>query len=115
MKSLTIQFQVEKGADADKLAGNISARLSKINGVEKAQTSVKNERILAETVAVIAGFVLLTKAAREGVDELKKLLVSLRDVVKEVKGLKGAVLDFGGKKIPLDDPDKAIAALTAAT
>ncbi len=76
---------------------------------------VEDERIgVVEAAAVISGIVILTKAAKEGVEELKKFIASLREMIEEVDGLKGAVLDLAGKKVSLDEPDEVVAALQSA-
>lgn len=116
MDSLTIHFDVAPGFAVDALAAQVAERLAQLEGVQKAEAEVEDERFgVAETVAVIGGIVLLTKAAREGVDELRKLISALRGLVSEVSGLRGAVVDFGGRRIPLDEPDEVVAALKGGT
>ena len=115
MDALTFHFEVEEGFDAEALAATVAERLSKVEGVEQSEAEVEDERLgVAEAVAVIVGFVLLAKAAREGVEALTKFVTSLRKMMEEVKGLRGAVLDLAGKKVSLDEPDKVISALQSA-
>lgn len=114
MDALTFHFEVEEGFDAEALAATVAARLPEVEGVEQSEAEVEDERIVAEAVAVITGIVLLTKAAKEGVEELKKFVESLRKMIEEVKGLKGAVLDLAGKEMSLDEPDKVVSALQSA-
>lgn len=112
MDTLTFHFEVEEGFDPEPLAATLAERLDTLEGVEQSQADVQDERIgIAEAAAIISGIVMLTKAAREGVDELKKFIASLRKMIEEVDGLKGAVLDFAGKEVSLDDPDEVVAAL----
>lgn len=114
MDTLTIHFEVDEGFDADALCTTVAERLSHIQGVEQSQAEVEDERFLAEAIAVISGIVLLTKTAREGADELKKFVASLREMIQEINGLKGAVLDLGGRRVSLDDPDEVVAALQSS-
>lgn len=115
MDTLTFHFEVEEGFDAEALAATVGARLNKVEGVEQSEAEVEDERIgVAEAVAVISVIVLLTKAAREGVEELKQFVGSLRKMIEEVNGLKGAVLDLAGKKVSLDEPEEVVSALQSA-
>ncbi len=115
MDTLTFHFEVEEGFDAEALRATVAERLSKTEGVEQSQAEVEDDRIaVAGAVAVISGFVLLTKAARVGVEELKKFVVSLRQMIEEVNGLKGAMLDIAGKKVSLDEPDEVVSLLQSA-
>jgi hypothetical protein len=115
MDTLTFRFEVEKGFDAEVLAATVAERLSKVEGVEQSQAEVPDERFgVVEAVAVISAFILLTKAARESVEELKKFVTSLRKMVEEVNGLKVAVLDLAGEEVSLDEPDKVVSALQSA-
>jgi hypothetical protein len=112
MEALTIHFEVEPGFDADALVLRVAEELGRIDGVQAAEADVEDERIgIAEAGLVIAGIVMLTKSARQGVDELRQLVASLRELVKEVDGLRGAALDLGGRKWALDDPELLIAAM----
>lgn len=115
MNALTFHFEVEEGFDPEALAATVGERLAKAEAVEQSQARAKDERIgVAEAVAVVSAVVLLTKAAKEGVEELKNFVASLRAMVEEVNGLKGAVLDLAGKKVSLDEPDEVLSALQAA-
>ena len=112
MDALTFHFEVEEGFDAEVLAATVAERLNTVEGVEQSEAEVEDERIgVAEAVAIISGVVMLTKAAKGGVEELKKFIASLREMIEEVNGLKGAVLDLAGKKVSLDRPDEVVAAL----
>lgn len=114
MDSLTFHFEVEEGCDAEALAAALAERLDKVEAVEQSEAEVDDERFLAEAVTVISAVVLLTKAAKEGADELRKFAASLREMIEEMNGLKGAVLDLAGKEVSLDDPDGVVAALQSA-
>ncbi len=115
MDALTFHFEVEEGFDAKALATTVAERLNTVEGVDHSEAGVEDERIgIAEALAVISAVVMLTRAARGGVDELKKFVASLREMIEEVNGLKGAVLDLAGKKVSLDEPDEVVAALQSA-
>ena len=97
MSEVTLQFELEEGADADALAAEIQQRLAAVDGVEDADAEPMELRFgVAETVAVIAASVIIIKSTRELVDELKGL-------VESMSGLKQAYVELKGKRVPLDE------------
>ncbi len=96
MTEYLLQFELEEGADADALAAQLRQRLDQMSGIEEADAEVQDMRFgVAETVTIIAASIVIIKHSKDLIDELTGL-------VKSLDGLKSAVVDLRGKKVPIE-------------
>ncbi len=108
MPNFTIHFQADPGVDSAELAQHLASEIAALPTVESADTAVQPGRSLdAATITSLISVGALTFTA------LSQLIDSMTKVVNSAKGLKTAVIDIEGQKIPVSQltPDdiKAVA------
>lgn len=115
MSQLILHFEMERAADPETAVKAVEQRLLEISDVEAAQASPEETRFgIAETVALIAAAVVLVKQGRELTDELRAFVVSLKALIKEVKGLKSVMVEVGDERVDVNDlDDSQIASLVS--
>jgi hypothetical protein len=96
--TLTLHFETAPGTDAAALAAELQSGLAALPEVERAGAQPIASRDLGATEMAIMGFltvapVMLTKAA-DIIDALKR-------IVQSSQGLRNAVVEIHGKRIPV--------------
>jgi hypothetical protein len=96
--TLTLHFETAPGTDAAALAAELQAGLAALPEVQRAGAQPIASRDLGATEMAIMGFltvapVMLTKAA-DIIDALKR-------IVQSTEGLRNAVVELHGKRIPV--------------
>ena len=99
MAELAIQFDAEPGTDTDALAKQLQSQLSGIPAVEGVQARVMESRDLALAATTIMA-VLAT--APKIIDEATSIINSIKNLIQATKGLKSAVVEIRGRKIPVE-------------
>jgi len=110
------QFELEDGADPEAVAAELRRRLAALQPVQEAAVSPpQEERTGVEILAVIATAVVVLRTGRELTEELTLLIRAVRELVGEVKGVKGAAVDVEGELVAVEeaDPRRLAEAVTA--
>ena len=108
MPNFTIHFEADPNADPTLIAQHLESEIKALPTVESADTAVQPSRSLdAATITSLISVAALTFTG------LSQLIDSMTKVVNSTKGLKTAVIDIEGQKIPVSQltPDdiKAVA------
>lgn len=98
MAELTIQFDAEPGVDTDALAKDLQTQLSGIPAIEDVQAEVMESRDLALAATAIMAFIA---TAPKVIDDATRIVNSLKALIEATKGLKSAVVELRGRKIPV--------------
>ena len=98
MAEFTIQFEAEPGIDVDALAEKLKGELTAVPEVNQVQAEVMESRDLALAATTIMA--CLTMAPKI-IDDATKIVNSLKALVQASQGLKSAVVDIRGRKIPV--------------
>jgi hypothetical protein len=102
--TLLLHFDVEEGAELEDAGDAVLLRLSSLQGVKEAETSPEQPRLGgAEIAAGITAAVTIVAGSRQLVEELRKLIASIKGLVDDVKTLKGATVEVGAERISLAD------------
>jgi hypothetical protein len=98
MAEFTIQFEAESGIDVDALAEKLKGELSAVPQVNQVQAEVMESRDLALAATTIMACITM---APKIIDDATKIVNSLKALVQASQGLKSAVVDIRGRKIPV--------------
>jgi hypothetical protein len=98
MAEFTIQFETDPGVDVDALAAKLKAELSAVPEVNQVQAEVMESRDLALAATTIMA--CLTMAPKL-IDDATKIINSLKALVEASQGLKSAVVEIRGRRIPV--------------
>ena len=94
-QQITLQFELEPGADALQIATLLQAEIQKLENVKEADISLETLRLTpAEAVVCISGIVLVLKSVNEVLEQVKKL-------VSGIKEIRQAYREDGQQRIPL--------------
>ena len=96
--TLTLHFETAPGTDAAALAAQLQSGLAALPDVERAGAQPVATRDLGATEMAIMGFltvapIVLTKAAA--------IIDALKQVVQSSEGLRNAIVEIHGRKIPV--------------
>jgi hypothetical protein len=98
MAEFTIQFEAEPGVDVDSLAERLKDELTAIPEVNQVQAELLESRDLALAATTIMA--CLTMAPKV-IDDATKIVNSLKALVQASQGLKSAVVEIQGRRIPV--------------
>jgi hypothetical protein len=102
--TVLLHFDVEDGVELEEAGDAILLRLSSMQGVKEAETSPEQPRLGgAEIAAGITAAVTIVAGGRQLVQELRKLIASIKGLVDDVKALKGASVEVGAERVLLTD------------
>jgi hypothetical protein len=98
MAEFTIQFEADPGVDVDALAAKLKAELAAVPEVNEVQAEVMESRDLALAATTIMA--CLTMAPKL-IDDATKIINSLKALIDASQGLKSAVVEIRGRRIPV--------------
>ncbi|HEY2861631.1 MAG TPA: hypothetical protein VGJ21_24745 [Terracidiphilus sp.] len=98
MAEFTIQFEADSGVDVDALAEKLKGELAAVPTVDTVQAEVMESRDLALAATTIMA--CLTMAPKV-IDDATKIVNSLKALVQASQGLKSAVVDIRGRRVPI--------------
>lgn len=99
MAELTIQFDAEPGVNADALAEKLFQELAAIPDVSNVQAEVMESRDLALAATSIMACLAM---APKVIDDATRIVNSLKNLVAASQGLKSAIVEIRGRRIPVD-------------
>ena len=103
-EDLTLHFEFSNEADATKAAEFIQERLSKLQMVKEVEAFPEEPRFSGlEVAAAIVIGVTITRNSREFLEEVRKLIPTIRGLFGEVKA---AFMTQGEEKVELADGAK---------
>ena len=106
-QEIFLSFEIEEGADGQALAREVQEMLMALPAVSEAEADVESTRLTgAEVVAAIAVGVLVTRGARELVEELNLLIPQIAQMVRGIRGLKAAFVEVDGENVPIEAMDE---------
>lgn len=98
MPNMTLHFDTAPGADAAALAAQLQSGLAELPGVEKAIARPVESRDLSLDATAVMSFLTIAPVviahAAQLVDSIKQLVVSSQ-------GLKNAIIEISGRRIPV--------------
>jgi len=97
MPELTIQFDAQPGTDVDALAKQVQSQLTGLPTVESTQVEVMESR----DVIVAATIMAFIAAAPKVIDDATRIVNSLKNLVQATHGLKSAIVEIRGRRIPV--------------
>ncbi len=111
---MRIHFELDGDADPEALRSAIDAEIATLSGIEIAEVVIEAPRLMVgEVVTMIGAGIVIAKSAKEAVDVVSEIVESLTKLVRNVKGLKAALVDTddGAKQIEdlTDDDREALA------
>jgi hypothetical protein len=106
MTAITLHAQLPKGADAQKLASEIQARLAALDEVNEAVAKPESTRFAAELIAGIAITVSIIRGAGELADALHDSIPKIRRVLQDL-GIVTADVEVAGELVPIDKVSRA--------
>jgi hypothetical protein len=111
MSELTIQFDAEPGVDVDALAKELQTQLAGIPTVETAQAEVMESRDLALAATTIMACIAM---APKVIDDATRIVNSIKSLVQASQGLKSAVVEIRGRRVPVSQLQPSDIAPTSA-
>lgn len=116
MSRVNLRIVLHPDSDAAAAADTLQATLLQRPGVLAAQARPSELRLgVAEIALAVSAAVVLAKSGREAIDELRALVRSFKELVKEIKGVKDVFVEVSGARKRLDEVDEAdIAILSGA-
>ena len=99
MPELTIQFDAEPGTNVDALAANLKTELAAIPAVDNVQAEVMESRNLGLDPATIMAMIAM---APKVIEEATAIVNALKNFVQASQGLKSAIVEIRGRRIPVD-------------
>ncbi len=96
MPNITFHFETDGNVNADLLAKEVQEKMSALPSVESANAEVRATRSLDPATIVS----IITLAAT-GVTALNKLISGITDVIHSTQGLKAAIVEIDGEKVPV--------------
>lgn len=101
-RPIRIYFELEEGADAEKVKSSLEEELARIDEVGESEVKEPGERITGLEIAAAIGVgIVVAKSAGEAIDATAAVLESLAKLVRSIKGLKSAIVETpsGPKRI----------------
>ncbi len=99
---IDLHFGFGSDADAAEAASLVRERLAKLDPVEEAAAEPEEARFPVAEIAVgIGAAVTLVRGGRELLEELRRFVAALKDLVGEIRGLKDVEVEVGPERIPL--------------
>ena len=84
MDQVTFEFELAEGKDPKVVAALIAQKLNELETVDKAEASGGEKRTGLEIVALVMASVTLLQNANIAVDELKKFVKSVKEVLVDL-------------------------------
>jgi hypothetical protein len=116
MSRLLLNITLDPGSESWQAADAIQAVLTRQPGVAAAEAQPSELRfgVAAATLAVSAA-VVLVKSGREAIEEARRLVKSLTELLRDIKGVKDVFVEVRGTRKRLDQLNDAdIAALASS-
>jgi hypothetical protein len=98
MAEFTIQFETDPGVDVDALAAKLKTELAAVPEVNQVQAEVMESRDLALNASTIMACLTMAPVL---IDNATKIINSLKALVEASLGLKSAVVEIRGRRIPV--------------
>jgi hypothetical protein len=103
---LNLHFELAEGVDeldTERIADAVQQQLQALEPVAEAEAATEETRLTGvEVAAGIAAAVLIVRSSRELVEELRKLIPAVRGLIADIRGLKGATVEVGNERVPID-------------
>jgi hypothetical protein len=112
MAEVNIQFEAQPGADVDALAQNLKDSLASLPAVDSVQAEVMESRSLAVDATTIMACIAM---APKVIDDATRIVNSLKSLVQASDGLRSAIVEIRGRKIPVDKLQPSDLASTTAS
>ena len=116
MATVTLRIALAPDTDAAAAADAVQTVLQQQPGIAAAEAHPSELRVgVAEATLAIGAAVVLLKSGREAIDELRALVRSLNELIKEVKGVRDVFVEVSGARKRLEEiDDEDITALSGA-
>lgn len=101
MPELTIQFDAEPGTNADALAAQLKTELARIPAVNSVQSEVMESRDPSIALAATTIISVLATAPKV-IEEATAIVNSIKNLIQATQGLKSAIVEIRGRRIPVD-------------
>lgn len=110
-----LHFEVEEGADREAIARLLQERLGELESVREAEATPEETMLTgAEIVAGIAVGLAIARGARDLTAEVRKVIAEVTALVREIHGLKRALVEVGPQRVPAEQIDDGQVAALAA-
>lgn len=99
---IRIHFELDDTADPEAMRSAIEAEIATLEGLDMAEIVIEKPRMTGvEIAAMIGAGIVIAKSARQAIDVVSDIVESLTALVRNVKGLKAAIVETqdGGKRI----------------
>jgi hypothetical protein len=108
MSGLLLNITLEPGSDSWEASGAIEAALKRQPAVAAAEAQPAELRFgVAEATIAISAAIILVKSGREAIDEVRGLVKSLTELLRDIKGVKDVFVEVMGVRRRLDQLDEA--------
>lgn len=103
---INLHFELAEGVDeldTERIADAVQQQLQALEPVAEAEAATEETRLTGvEVAAGIAAAVLIVRSSRELVEELRKLIPAVQGLIADIRGLKGATVEVGNERVPID-------------
>jgi Cu/Ag efflux pump CusA len=116
MSRLLLNITLDPGSDSWQVTDAIQAALTRQPGVAAAEAQPSELRFgVAEATLAVSAAVVLVKSGREAIEEARRLVKSLTELLRDIKGVKDVFVEVVGTRKRLDQLNDAdIAALASS-
>ncbi|HTB96903.1 MAG TPA: hypothetical protein VK716_07825 [Terracidiphilus sp.] len=99
MANLALHFDIAPGADASVLADQLQSKLAKLPGVEKSNAKVLESR---DPLAIASAVMTFITVAPIVMNKAADFINSIKNLINSCEGLHNAVVEIGGRRIPVN-------------
>jgi hypothetical protein len=98
MPNMTLHFDTAPGVDATALAAQLQTGLAELPGVEKAIARPVESRDLALDATAVMSFLTVAPVV---IAHAAQLVDSIKQLILSCQGLKNAIVEISGRRIPV--------------
>ncbi len=107
MAKIRMHFEIVEGVGKEQtsqLANRIEERFGQMEVVEKVSVKPESPQRLTglEVVAAIGVAVLIARSSRELVEELRKWIPTVKNLMQDFKEVKGLFIEVGKERVPIN-------------
>jgi hypothetical protein len=101
---LALHFEFDDGTNLDEATKAVIEKLNQLEAVSEVAADIEKPRVTGlEIAGAIAVTIQILTGARKAVKLTRKLLIDLKGLGKEIKGLRNLKVEIGPKMLPIAD------------